>query len=108
MIRCTTVYQGIDGYLDRMSAAAPATNGAASLVPLPIMVVLTAVRKVMSTPGALTATYGCRSLSAHTSRLGPTAPTASTPAHEAGSSGGLPTVLKLPAAATTTTSCCSA
>ena len=33
MIRCTTWYQGMDGYRERISATAPDTNAAEALVP---------------------------------------------------------------------------
>ena len=90
MIRCTTWYQGIDGCRERTSAASPDTNAAASLVPLLKVFPPSAARLAMSLPGAVTATYGCCSLSGHSLRLGCTAPTASTPAHDAGSIAGLP------------------
>ncbi len=59
----------------------------------------------MRVPGAVTVTYGPWLLPGHRVRSGFTAPTASTPAQTAGSTGGLPEAPWLPELATTTTLC---
>ena len=103
------------GWCSRISAASPATSGAAKLVPSsggPVPP--SAVNERTSVPGAATSTHGPGIVNRAGRSSGPTAPTVSTSSSQpgrdtrSGRSAAHPPLSRLPAAATTTTSAAAA